>query len=115
MAIIREEIKKYFVYYFAGGNRICGPRDYRAQIGLRRADGSYIGAACFHRGTALMPTSDSQDASGNIWIHYTWDHFSDVLDLLRNEKPVYVVYDTGTGISMISTSLSEPVGEGEHP
>ena len=110
----QEEIKKYDVAYYAGGKNTTGYQ-YRAIIGLRRDDGSLIGGAYFHRDPATMPNTDEQTSSGYVWCHYSWEDFPRVLDLLRNEKPVYVRYVAGGWrIASITTSL-EPVGEGEQP
>ena len=109
-----EEVKKYDVSYYAGGKNTTGYQ-YRAIIGLRRNDGSLIGGAYFHRDLATMPNTDDQTSTGYVWFHYTWEDFPQVLDLLRNESPVFVRYVAGGWkIGSITTSL-EPVGEGEMP
>ena len=58
--------------------------------------------------------TDSQNAPGNgfIYCHLPAQHFSAVLDLLRNESPIYLTYDKNKHLAYISTRL-EPVGEGE--
>lgn len=62
-----------------------------------------------------MPDTDSQGANGYIYCHYTSEDFPRVLDLLRNEKPVYFRYVAGNwNVASIDTSL-EPTGEGEAP
>ena len=109
-----EQIKKYDVALYAGGNNTSGYQ-YRAIIGLRRDDGSLIGGAYFHRDPATMPNSDQQTPAGYVWCHYPWDNFPQILDLLRNEKPVYVRYVAGGWQIASITTNSEPVGEGEHP
>ena len=109
-----EEIKKYDVQYHAGGKTASGYQ-YRAIIGLRRNDGSLIGGAYFHRDPSTMPNTDNQTSTGYVWCHYAWQDFPQVLDLLRNEKPVYVRYVAGGWeIGAVTTSM-EPVGEGEQP
>jgi hypothetical protein len=111
---VTEEIKKYDVAYYGGGKNTNG-YPYRAIIGLRRDDGSLIGGAYFHRDSATMPNADDQTSSGYIWCHYCWEDFPQVLDLLRNEQPVFVRYvGGGWKIASITTSI-EPVGEGEQP
>jgi hypothetical protein len=113
MAVI-EEIKKYSVSYYGGGKNTAGYR-YRAIIGLRHDDNSFIGAAYFHRDPVTMPDSDDQSSSGYLYCHYTWEDFPQILDLLRNEKPVFVRYVAGGWkIASITTSM-ELVGEGEEP
>ncbi len=110
---VNEEIKKYDVAIYGGGKNTTG-YSYRAIIGLRRADGSLIGAAYFYRDPAAMPNTDMQSSGGYVWCNYTWDDFSQVVDVLRNEEPVYLRYVDGWNLASITTSL-EPVGEGESP
>lgn len=110
MAVI--EIKKYDVAYYAGGRNGAGYA-YRAIIGLRDENDRLIGAAYFHRVNATMPVGDALKASGYVSCHYPSADYPHVLDLLRNEKPVYVEFEAGVGnIASIRTS-AEPVGEGE--
>ena len=110
MAII--EIKKYDVAYYAGGRNAAG-YPYRAIIGLRDDNDKLIGAAYFHQDATRMPGADTQKATGYISCHYLATDYPRVLDILRNEKPVYVEFEAGVGnIANIRTS-AEPVGEGE--
>ena len=110
MAMI--EIKKYDVAYYAGGKNAAG-YPYQAIIGLRNDSDALIGAAYFHHSTTTMPTADTQKASGYISCHYLAEAYPQVLDILRNEKPVYVEFEVRPGnIANIRTS-AEPVGEGE--
>ena len=110
MAII--EIKKYDVAYYAGGKNVAG-YPYQAIIGLRNESDGLIGAAYFHHNASTMPIADTMKASGYISCHYLAEEYSRVLDILRNEKPVYVEFEVRAGnIANIRTS-AEPVGEGE--
>jgi hypothetical protein len=110
MAII--EIKKYDVAYYAGGKNAVG-YPYRAIIGLRDDNDKLIGAAYFHQSPTTMPVGDTQKASGYISCHYMASEYPQILDILRNEKPVYVEFEGRLGnIANIRTS-AEPVGEGE--
>jgi hypothetical protein len=110
MAIM--EIKKYDVAYYAGGRNAAG-YPYRAIIGLRDDNDKLIGAAYFHQDSTTMPDADTQKASGYISCHYLAADYPQVLDILRNEKPVYVEFEVEAGnIANIRTS-AEPVGEGE--
>ena len=106
------EITKYDVAYYAGG-RNAAAFPYRAIIGLRNDSDRLIGAAYFHHNTTTMPVADTQKATGYISCHYLAEDYPQVLDLLRNEKPVYVEFEVRPGnIANIRTS-AEPVGEGE--
>jgi hypothetical protein len=111
MAII--EIKKYDVAYYAGGRNAAG-YPYRAIIGLRDDDTKLIGAAYFHHDLTTMPSSDTRKSSGYISCHYLAVDYPQVLDILRNEKPVYVEFEVGAAGNTANIRTSaEPVGEGE--
>ena len=106
------EIKKYDVAYYAGAKNL-GAYPYRAIIGLRDDSNGLIGAAYFHNTPTTMPVADSRKASGYISCHYLAEDYPRILDILRNEKPVYVEFVIRDGnIANIRTS-AEPVGEGE--
>ena len=108
-----KEIKNYVVAYYAGAKNLTG-HPYRAIISLRDENNELLGAAYFHHSAETMPNTDTQKASGYISCHYPTEHYSQVLDLLRNEKPVYVEFEPTEGrVASIRTN-SEPVGEGEH-
>ena len=107
-----KEIKKYDVAYYGGAKNVSG-HPYRAIIGLRDENDALLGAAYFHHSEATMPNADTQKATGYISCHFPAEHYSQVLDLLRNEKPVYVEFEVRAGnVANIRTS-AEPVGEGE--
>lgn len=105
------EIKKYDVSYYAGGKNARG-YPYRAIIGLRDESDEFVAAAYFHNVDSTMPAADTRKATGFISCHYAATDYPQVLDILRNEKPVYVEFDERTNVANIRTS-AEPVGEGE--
>ena len=59
-------------------------------------------------GSAL---SENRNAGGRVGLTYHWSHFGAVVDVLRNEKPVYFGFIESTKVGYISTQ-QEPVGEG---
>ncbi len=107
-----EEIKKYEVEYYAGGN---SSYDFRAIINLRREDNTPFAILYFYRNPSNMPNVD--DPANKIhpyaWCYFPEEDFPHVLDLLRNEKPLYFQYIAGVlNMGVLKTSY-EPVGEGE--
>ena len=107
-----KEIKKYDVALYAGGKNVGG-YPYKAIIGLRDESDSLIGAAYFHHETSTMPNTDTQKVTGYISCHYPAEAYPHVIDILRNEKPVFVEFEVRAGnVGNIRTS-AEPVGEGE--
>ena len=105
------EIKKYEVSYYAGAKN-TGSYPYRAIIGLRDQTEVFVAVAYFHLSSSTLPPADSQKPNGLITLHYQADDYPKVLDLLRNEKPMYVEFDARTNVANVRTS-AEPVGEGE--
>ncbi len=109
-----ERIDKYSVYYYAGG-RNAPHHEYTAVISMRREDNTLIGVAYFHRDPSTVPDTDSRTPAGAVHCHFLHEHFPRVLDLLRNERPVYLRYvGADWNVAAIVTS-PEPVGEGEEP
>lgn len=107
-----KEIKKYDVAYYAGAQNL-GRYPFNAIIGLRDENDQLIGAAYFHHNRSTMPVADTQKATGYISCHYLAEDYPRVLDILRNEKPVFVEFEVRAGnVANIRTS-AEPVGEGE--
>jgi hypothetical protein len=107
-----EEIKNYSVEYYAGGNSNYA---FRAIVDLRRNDNSLFACLYFYRNPTAMPNVDDQAKLGRpyAWCYFPEEDFSRVLDLLRNEKPLYFRYITGTLNMGVITTSNEPVGEGE--
>lgn len=107
-----REVKNYDVAYYAGAKNVSG-HPYRAIIGLRDENNMLVGAAFFHHSPSTMPVADTQKANGYISCHYPAEHYPFIIDLLRNEKPIFVEFEVTAGnVGNIRTS-AEPVGEGE--
>jgi hypothetical protein len=73
-----------------------------------KSGGSFIGQLVFRPNGAPLP----QDTSGSLYYHL--DDFQNVLDLLRNEKPMYWLFSgSGGGFENGVKTTPEAVGEGE--
>ena len=81
------------------------------RIGLKHA-GNYIGQLVFMpNGVALPPDSDT---NGQVNLYYHVQDFANAVDLLRNEKPIYLYYNgSGSGFENGIKTMAEKVGEGE--
>ena len=66
----------------------------------------------FPNGTTLP--ADSQSINGQVELHYHMDDFHNLVDILRNEEPVFLNF-VGGGPGFINSiqTGSEPTGEGE--
>ncbi len=74
--------------------------------------GKFIGQLIFKpNGSALPPDVMS---GGQVNLYYHLDDFKNTIDLLRNEKPMYLLYSgSGGGFENGIKTTAEPVGEGE--
>lgn len=81
----------------------------RAQIQLSNAAGGTLAWVRFN--DEGMTFEADYESGGIIRMHLPSAMFENVLDVLRNEKPIHVYFAQGRGF--LGTSALEPVGEGE--
>lgn len=103
------EIKTYAVRYhggmFGAGNGL------RAQVHLFDGNNKMIGWVDFYDDLFPLP-GDQVNDNGQIVISLRQGHISGIVDMLRNEGPVYIYWQEKIKNAYIGTS-QEPVGEGE--
>lgn len=99
------EIKKYHVLVYGSPN---GYQTNRAQISLYNSSNKTVAYLRFN--DPGMSFENDSESNGRILMHLPSTMFDSVLDVLRNEKPVYIYFAAGRGF--LSTSR-EPIGEGE--
>jgi len=76
-----------------------------------RNGASLIGQLIFKPNGSALPV-DSM-VNGQVNLHYHLDDFQNTIDLLRNEKPMYLLYNgSGGGFENGIKTTQEPVGEG---
>ena len=96
-------VDAYEVLYSAN---TFGPR-----IALKNA-GNYIGQLLFLPNGATLPADTVVNKQAQLYYHL--EDFQNVVDLLRNEKPIYMYYNgSGGGFENGIRTMSEKVGEGE--
>jgi hypothetical protein len=75
-------------------------------------DGSYVGQLVFHADGSALPADSHAD--GQVNLHYHVENFDNIIDILRNEKPMYLLYSgSGSGFENGLMTAAEPVGESE--
>jgi hypothetical protein len=98
------EITSYLIIYSAN--------TFRPRIGLLNAN-QFIGQLMFYPNGAALPT-DFQRPNGQVDLHYHLDDFHNLLDIVRNEKPVFLNFNgSGPGFENNIRTGDEPTGEGE--
>ncbi|SHO56504.1 hypothetical protein VQ7734_02273 [Vibrio quintilis] len=102
------KIEQYQVQHFAGGTGYF----LKAMIWLYDEDHATFANVRFYKDPDDVPAQDTKASSGFIACHYPPEDYADVIDLLRNEKPLYLHYSDTSQMGYFSTA-PEPVGEGE--
>lgn len=81
------------------------------RIWLKSA-GKYIGQLIFQANGATL--ADDTQAAGQYNLHYHLDDFPNCIDLLRNEKPMYLLWaGPGPGNENAIKTMAETVGEND--
>lgn len=99
------EIKKYKYYTFSSRDSSIAN-----SVVLFYGPSGYIGAAFFSNSDQPLKPAE-KFPSGVYGLYYSYADFAPIIDMLRNEKPIYLIYN-GAQNTRISTT-AEPVGEGE--
>lgn len=100
----------YQVFQYAGGFRFRG-RPVKAMIQLSEEGGTRHVFAYFAAGDVPV---DVQTVENKIIAWFAYDQLADVVDILRNEKPIYVHFSGTADARYLSVATAEePVGEGE--
>jgi len=82
-----------------------------ANIHLYDANGVKFGLVIFKPDGAQLPAAN-KDAAGLYRLYYHISRMPVLIDMLRNEKPVYFHFWTGVEPNTHITTGKEPVGEG---
>lgn len=97
------EIDAYEIFYSAN--------TFAPRIGLKSRK-MYIGQMVFKPNGSVLPADKLLGTQPQIYYHL--DDFQNALDILRNEKPVYLFFSgTGGGFENGIRTTEEVVGEGE--
>jgi hypothetical protein len=108
MAYVVNSFDRYVLYYVSGASPAVGV-PHEAEIDL--FDGSTrAGILYFHPDGATLPAN--RETVNGIYAYYHLSRFADVIETLREEKPLYMALNTGTGVAYIGSS-AEPIGEEE--
>ena len=98
------EIEEYKIVLMAGEES-----DGAVAIVQLLAEGGIIGSCRFFADEVALPASVKRST---VNLSFPVSAYAEVVDLLRNEAPVFLFFQDETGQGMLTT-LAEPVGEGE--
>jgi hypothetical protein len=99
-------VSSYHILFYGGPD---GYQTNRAQIQLSDASGKTLAWIRFN--DPGMAFEADYESGGIIRMHLPSAMFKNVVDVLRNEKPIHIYFAQNRGF--FGTSSKEPVGEGE--
>jgi len=104
MPIQQKPFERYRIDYPSGGGQV-------PSIDCFDGD-SHVGKLIFHD-IEGAPPANLVASNGVLYLRYRLTQFSDVINILRYEKPLYIRLSTETLVGRIATHEFEPVGEEE--
>jgi hypothetical protein len=100
-------IDEYEVMY----SSLNSPNKWVPRIWLK-GGGTWIGQLQFYPDGSQLPADKMSNGQVNLYYHL--EDFENIVDLLRNEKPMYLIWTgSGAGWENAIMTTSEPVGEAE--
>lgn len=110
MKIITSEINQYWVHFQAG--RTEDSLIYPRTIVKCYHDDDFVLQVNFYPDKKSLPENYYDVNSKLVYFRYPMSMYGHVIDILRNEKPIYFSYSEKTKLGYLRTG-KEPVGEGE--
>lgn len=111
MKNIDSEITKYWVHFQAGGakSNLIYPR---ALIRCYHDDDLKL-QINFYPDNKKVPENSYDSRNKLVYLRYPMSMYPNLIDLLRNEKPIYFTYSIKSNMGFVRTG-KEPVGEGDN-
>jgi hypothetical protein len=103
MASVYKPIDGYRLWYYGKNSHHILIQTYH--------ENAYVGSLTF-RNSQSIPDNEL-DAAGYIRLSFHKDDYANLVDMLRNEKPLFMWINPANLIGGIATDSTEPVGEGE--
>ena len=110
MKYIDREITQYWIHFQAGNEE--SDRVYPPAIVKCYDEEDFVLQLTFHPDKKTLPENHYDKRNNLVYLSYPLSMYHNILDILRNEKPIYFRYTEELNIGFIRTG-KEPVGEGE--
>ena len=108
MAVTSIQIQNYEYYVFSSRDSSNPPS---TVILLYDSNNTSVAALWFVKDPGTLPTAQ---AGGTYVLAYSYADLPVIVDMLRNETPVFLIVDpTGPVVNWRISTFEEPVGEGE--
>ena len=111
MSTVIVGILGYTVFFYGGPNGNSGVAAY---IGLQIEGYGFVSLHFYPSGATIPANSERLHASGQPMFdaHFRYEQFANILDVLRNEKPIRFFFRRDNLMAYLTTA-TELVGEGE--
>lgn len=111
MKYVDSEITQYWIHFQAGGvepNQVYPPALVKCYH-----DDDFVLQLTFHPDNKPLPENHYDVRNKLVYLRYPMSMYHNIIDTLRNEKPVYFRWTRELNMGFIRTG-KEPVGEGEY-
>jgi len=111
MQLIESEINHYWVHFQAGHSKetLIYPR----VIVKCYHDDDFILQLNFYPDNKNLPENYFDVKSNLVYLRFRLLAYANIIDLLRNEKPIYFSYSQKSKVGFVRTG-KEPIGEGDN-
>lgn len=110
MKIIDNEITQYWIHFQAGSHE--PNRVYPTALVKCYNEEDFVLQLNFHPDNKKLPEIHYDNRNKLVYMHYPMSMFPNIIDMLRNEKPIYFHWTRELNQGFLRTG-KEPVGEGE--
>jgi len=111
MKLITSEINHYWVHFQSGGadqNHV-----YPRALVKCYHDEDFVVQINFYPDGKALPENHYDKRNKLVYLRYPMSMYPNVIDLLRNEKPIYFSYTENLKTGFVRTG-KEPIGEGDN-
>ncbi len=103
-----RDFDNYKLWYFSNGDLFALIHCYKETV--------FVGRICFFKEENTIPSN--ADLPNGPSIHFSASRFSDILTILKKERPLYLILNPATLTGIVANTHFEWTGEGEieeHP
>lgn len=110
MKFIDSEITQYWIHFHTGGHE----PNYKYPPVLIKCynEDDFVLQITFHPDNKQLPENHYDIRNKLVYLRYPMSMYYNIVDTLRNEKPIYFHWTRELNIGFLRTG-KEPVGEGE--
>lgn len=111
MKFIDSEIDQYWIHFQAGGDK--SKKVYPIALVKCYFGDDFLLQMTFYPDGKSIPPNHYDKRNKLVYLRYPMSMYANVIDILRNEKPIFFRYNIALNQGFLRTG-KEPVGEGEY-